>query len=64
MQDTSINRLAKIISDKPKYNPDYKNANHPRREIHIGVAEGWFSLVLLAIVIYSTCMVCPGGWLG
>lgn len=55
MQDTStsINRLAKIISDKPKHNPDFKNAA-PRREIHIGVAEGWFSLILLAIVVYST----------
>ncbi len=55
MQDTStsINRLAKIISDKPKHNPDFKNAT-PRREIHIGVAEGWFSLILLAIVVYST----------
>ena len=55
MQDTStsVNRLAKIISDKPKYNPEYKNTT-PRREIHIGVAEGWFSLVLLAIVVYST----------
>ena len=55
MQDTStsMNRLAKIISDKPKYNPDYKNTT-PRREVHIGVAEGWFSLVLLAIVVYST----------
>lgn len=64
MQDTSINRLAKIISDKPKYNPDYKNATpQPRREIHIGVAEGWFSLVLLAIVVYSTVWcVQAAGW--
>ncbi|GAC1422427.1 MAG: hypothetical protein NVSMB54_01740 [Ktedonobacteraceae bacterium] len=63
---TSIDRLAKIISDKPKYNPDYKNATPPpklRREIHIGVAEGWFSLVLLAIVVYSTVWcVQAAGW--
>ena len=64
MQDTSINRLAKIISDKPKYNPDYKHTTpQPRREIHIGVAEGWFSLVLLAIVVYSTVWcVQAAGW--
>ncbi len=59
---TSIHRLAKIISDKPKYNPDYKNAS-PHREIHIGVAEGWFSLILLAIVVYCTVWcVQAAGW--
>jgi len=62
---TSMNRLAKIISDKPKHNPDYKGSrsSNPQREIHIGVAEGWFSLILLAIVVYSTIWcVQASGW--
>jgi len=65
MRDASIDRLAKIISDKPNYNPDYKNSRpaNTLREIHIGVAEGWFSLILLAIVVYSTIWcVQAAGW--
>ncbi len=65
MRDASVERLAKIISDQPKYNPDYKESrsSNARREIHIGLAEGWFSLILLAIVIYSTVWsVQAAGW--
>ncbi|GAC1403476.1 MAG: hypothetical protein NVSMB49_21010 [Ktedonobacteraceae bacterium] len=65
MHDASIDRLAKIISDKPNYNPDYKNSRSPHalREIHLGLAEGWFSLILLAIVVYSTAWsVQAAGW--
>jgi transglutaminase-like putative cysteine protease len=53
MRGASIERLAKIISDT---NDDGsgKKFRKPLLEIHIGLAEGWFSLVLLAIVSYST----------
>ena len=62
---TSIDRLTKIISDKPKYNLDQKGnrSSNKQREIHIGLAEGWFSLILLAIVVYSTIWcVQASGW--
>ncbi|GAC1628211.1 MAG: hypothetical protein NVS4B11_26010 [Ktedonobacteraceae bacterium] len=65
MGDASIDRLARIISDKPKYNPDYKGprSSHALREVHVGLAEGWFSLILLAIIVYSTVWcVQAAGW--
>lgn len=53
MRDAAVERLAKIISDT---NDDGsgKKSRKPLLAIHIGLAEGWFSLVLLAIVSYST----------
>ncbi len=65
MRNASIDRLAKIISDKPENNPDSKQSSTARalREVHIGLAEGWFSLILLAIVVYSTIWsVQAAGW--
>ncbi|HEV2656845.1 MAG TPA: hypothetical protein VGT82_17895, partial [Ktedonobacteraceae bacterium] len=53
MRDAAIERLAKIISDT---NDDGsgKKSRKSLLAIHLGLAEGWFSLVLLAIVSYST----------
>jgi len=65
MGNASVDRLARIISDKPEHNLDSKGPVIPTalREVHIGLAEGWFSLILLAIVIYSTVWcVQAAGW--
>jgi len=65
MRDASIDRLARIISDKPKYNPDKQRSQSSKvpHELHVGMAEGWFSLIMLAIVIYSTVWcVQAAGW--
>ncbi len=53
MRDAAIERLARIISDSDD-DGSGKKSRKPLLEIHIGLAEGWFSLVLLAIVLYST----------
>ena len=58
MQDATIERLTKIIAD-PVSGDGGSNNNRriPRRpnlHVHIGLAEGWFSLFLLAVVVYST----------
>src|SRR5258706_64411 len=58
MQDATIERLSKIISE-PRQNNGKSRGNGPlqRRpsiQIHPGLAEGWFSLFLLAAVVYST----------
>src|SRR5216684_701918 len=53
MQDAAIELLAKIISDK--YPDD--GSSHPRNpifQLHIGLAEGWFTLFLLITIVYST----------
>src|SRR5216683_593439 len=53
MQDAAIERLAKIISDK--YPDD--GSSHQRKpifQLHIGLAEGWFTLFLLITIVYST----------
>src|SRR6266487_2181670 len=55
MRDAAIERLSKIISDTPtKDDGSGDKSRKPLFEMHIGLAEGWFSLVLLAIVVYST----------
>src|SRR6266702_6144918 len=59
MQDATVERLAKIIADpRPSDgSPDNKRHLLPRKPVirlHIGLAEGWFSLFLLAAVVYST----------
>jgi Transglutaminase-like superfamily len=53
MQDAAIERLAKIISDKHP-NGDRSRRRKPIFQIHIGLAEGWFTLFLLITVVYST----------
>jgi transglutaminase-like putative cysteine protease len=52
MQEAAIERLARIISDKPD-----SGGSRPRKPfygVHISLAEGWFTLFLLATVVYST----------
>ena len=58
MKDATIERLSKIIADP--ISSDGGSNNHkriPRRphiHVRISLAEGWFSLFLLAVVVYST----------
>ena len=55
MRDAAIERLSKIVSDAPtREDGSGDKSRKPLLEMHIGIAEGWFSLVLLAIVVYST----------
>ena len=58
MRDATFDRLSKLVADKPRDNNNPGNDGmQPRRpafELHIGLAEGWFSLILLAVVVYST----------
>src|SRR3989441_5676520 len=59
MRDAAVERLSNIISDR---RPDGRGGGNgkngqPRRPIfrvHISLDEGWFSLFLLATVVYST----------
>jgi transglutaminase-like putative cysteine protease len=59
VRDARVERLTKIISEtnqKGRGVGNNKNTD-PRRpafRIHIGLDEGWFSLILLTIVVYST----------
>jgi len=57
VRDAAVERLSNIISDKrPDGMGKGKNVQ-PRRPIfrvHISLDEGWFSLFLLATVVYST----------
>src|SRR5712691_10852951 len=48
MRDASIERLAKIIAE-----PQGGDKHRPTFHLHIGLEEGWFSLFLLATVVYS-----------
>lgn len=58
MQDTSVERLAKIISE-PRQMPGGARQRGPLQprnlfsHVHIGLAEGWFSLFLLILIVYS-----------
>jgi hypothetical protein len=59
VRDSSVDRLSKIISDtRPKGgglgNTNNAQSRKPAFRIHIGLEEGWFSLIMLAIVVYST----------
>jgi hypothetical protein len=55
MRDAAIERLSKLVSDVPtKEDGSGDRSRKPLMEMHIGLAEGWFSLILLAIVVYST----------
>ena len=68
MGDAAVERLTHLIADTPRRNdsPDNNNGSRPRRtpfELHIGISEGWFSLILLAIVVYSTIWcIQAAGW--
>ena len=57
MQDASLKRLSSIISEPRQDDSDGKKRFHPRStlsHVHIGLAEGWFSLFLLVTLVYST----------
>jgi hypothetical protein len=58
MQDATIERLSKLIADPSNSDGGSdKNRRLPRKpniHLHLSLAEGWFSLFLLAIVVYST----------
>ena len=58
MKDATIERLSKIIAEPPSGNGGSNNGKRiPRRpSIHVrfSLAEGWFSFVLLAVIVYST----------
>lgn len=68
MQDASIERLSKIISEPRRGagGSDNKHPLQPRNllsHVHLGLAEGWFSLFLLVIVVYSAIWsVQAAGW--
>ncbi len=56
MQDASLKRLSSIISEPRQDDSDNKK-RLPRAvlsHLHIGLAEGWFSLFLLVTLVYST----------
>ena len=56
MQDASLKRLSSIISE-PRQGDSGDKKRLPRAvlsRVHIGLAEGWFSLFLLVTLVYST----------
>src|SRR5260370_4679319 len=58
MRDAAVERLSKIIAD-PRPSDGGSDGNRrvaSRTTLHlrVGLAEGWFSLFLLAAVVYST----------
>lgn len=52
MQEAAIERLARIISDRP--DDKGSRSRKPIFHVHLSLKEGWFSLFLLATVVYST----------
>src|ERR1700687_2709861 len=55
MQNASIERLARIIGDPRQSGSDDKKRLHPLGALtHFRLAEGWFSLFLLTVGVYST----------
>jgi hypothetical protein len=57
MQNATMDRLSELISDQRPGGGDVghnKGFRRPNFYLHIGVKEGWFSLFLLATVVYST----------
>jgi hypothetical protein len=56
MRDAAVERLAKLISERSgdDESGDKGFRSHRPIEFHIGLAEGWFSLFLVATVVYST----------
>lgn len=56
MRNAAAERLSKIISDTPRDSKDTDKTpfRNSLPKIHLHLAEGWFSLILLATVVYST----------
>jgi len=60
MQEAAINKLSRLISD-PR--PEDGKPRRPTLHLQISLEEGWFSLFLLATVVYSTIWsVQAAGW--
>jgi transglutaminase-like putative cysteine protease len=56
MSDVAVERLVKTLTERPA-NDQQSPSGRPRRpviELHFSMDEGWFSLFLLATVVYST----------
>ncbi|HTI13826.1 MAG TPA: transglutaminaseTgpA domain-containing protein [Dictyobacter sp.] len=56
MHDAAVERLSKIISETPDDDPEQRRGLFRKisfRHFHLRLAEGWFSFVLLTIVVYS-----------
>ncbi len=63
VRDTSIERLSKIISDPRSGRGDNNQPRRPSFQIHLHLEEGWFSLILVAAVVYSTIWsIQTAGW--
>src|SRR5438105_10578426 len=68
MQDASVDRLSRIISEprKDSSGPGGNGRLQPRNtllHVNLRLAEGWFSLFLLVTVVYSTVWsVQAAGW--
>ncbi len=67
MRDATIERLSKIIADPRPSDGGSDNKrripHRPNIHLHLSLAEGWFSLFLLAIVVYSAIWsVEAAGW--
>jgi len=58
MKDATIERLSKIIAEPISgdggSNNDKRIPRRPHIHVRLSLAEGWFSLFLLAVVVYST----------
>ncbi len=62
MRDAAIERLAKAISD-PSRDEGRKHRYSEDSEFHFGVVEGWFSVFLVAAVLFTTLWcVQAAGW--
>lgn len=67
-RDAAVERLTKLITEPQPGDGDSQEKRGLRRRrptvhIHVGLAEGWFSLFLLATVVYSTIWcVQAAGW--
>ncbi|MDQ2714951.1 MAG: transglutaminase domain-containing protein [Chloroflexota bacterium] len=57
MSEASVERLSKLISDRPEEQLRRGNQQYRKStplKFRLGLAEGWFSLFLLMTVVYST----------
>ncbi|GCE49297.1 uncharacterized protein DUF4129 [Thermosporothrix hazakensis] len=52
MQDAAVDKLLKTITRQPKKNE--KPYRRRQFELHFSLDEGWFSLILVAAVVFST----------
>ncbi|HEX4204803.1 MAG TPA: transglutaminase domain-containing protein [Ktedonobacteraceae bacterium] len=63
MHDAGLERLTKLISTDPSSDGGKGLHSHKPFSVHLKLEEGWFSLFLVAVVIYSTIWsVQAAGW--